>query len=120
VFEHDGPPQRLLSVAAAVSRAGNTATHSAQWRNRSGVVEGRTRTVLPRRPQRDGVGVQTRSKFDFAKPVQLFASPYLHQRFTPLSYDVAADRRFIMLKQANTTSTPTPFTVVVNWRAAGH
>ena len=65
------------------------------------------------------VGVKTGSTLDFAKPVQLFASPYLHQRFTPLSYDVAADRRFIMLKQANTMSTPTPFTVVLNWRA-GH
>jgi hypothetical protein len=64
------------------------------------------------------VAVKSGSTLDFAKPVQLFASPYMHQRFTPLSYDVAADRRFIMLKQPNTTSTPTPFTVVLNWRAA--
>ena len=40
--------------------------------------------------------------FDFAKPVVLSTSVYLHPAGSPLSYDVAADGRFIMLKRVDT------------------
>ena len=146
----DAPPQPVLQTRFNEGSAGASLSPDGRWlaypSNATGALEiwvqpypgpGTPRRISPNGGtdpawSKDGrelfylegrnmmaVGVQTGSTFDFAKPVQLFASPYLHQRFTPLSYDVAADRRFIMLKQANTMSTPTPFTVVLNWRA-GH
>jgi hypothetical protein len=62
------------------------------------------------------VAVQTGSTFDFAKPVRLFTTPYLLRPGTSMAYDVAADGRFIMLKQADAMNTSTPFTVVLNCR----
>ena len=53
--------------------------------------------------------------FDFTRPVVLFTSVYLHPAGSPLSYDVAADGRFIMLKRVDTRTGPTPIHVVLNW-----
>ena len=54
--------------------------------------------------------------FDFTRRVVLFTSVYLHPAGSPLSYDVAADGRFIMLKRVDTRTGPTPIHVVLNWQ----
>jgi dipeptidyl aminopeptidase/acylaminoacyl peptidase len=61
------------------------------------------------------VSVDTGPTFDFTGPVVLFESVYLHPAGSPLSYDVAADGRFIMLKRVDTPTGPTPINVVLNW-----
>jgi hypothetical protein len=55
--------------------------------------------------------------FDFKGPTPLFTSIYLHPQGSPLSYDVAADGRFLMLKRVDTAPGPAPINVVLNWAA---
>jgi eukaryotic-like serine/threonine-protein kinase len=64
------------------------------------------------------VSVGAGPTFDFKRPVVLFNSVYLHPPGSPLSYDVGADGRFIMLKRVDTQTAPTPIQVVLNWTAA--
>lgn len=63
------------------------------------------------------VSVRAGQTFDFEPPVVLFTSAYLHPTGAPLSYDVAADGRFLMLKRIDTETRPTPINVVLNWTA---
>ena len=53
--------------------------------------------------------------FDFKGPTPLFMSTYLHPQGSPLTYDVAADGRFLMLKRVDTATGPAPINVVLNW-----
>ena len=60
--------------------------------------------------------VNTGRAFDFKAPLPLFTSTYDHPPGSPLSYDVAADGRFLMIKR-DTETKPSPITVVLNWTA---
>jgi hypothetical protein len=61
------------------------------------------------------VSVRSGSPLTFGTPVALFRSPYYHSGQPP-TYDVAADGRFVMLKQTWTVEPGSvPFAVVVNW-----
>ena len=62
------------------------------------------------------VAVELGAAFDFKPPAILFESPYMHPSNMPLSYDVAADGRLLMIKPAQTAASP-PITVVLNWQA---
>ena len=61
------------------------------------------------------VSVSPGPTFDYTRPVVLFTSEYIHPNGSPLSYDVAADGRFIMLKSVDNESAAQPITVVLNW-----
>jgi serine/threonine protein kinase len=70
-------------------------------------LEGRTMMAV--------VPVGAGPTFDFKGPTPLFTSMYLHPQGSPLSYDVAADGRFLMLKRVDTATGPAPINVVLNW-----
>jgi len=63
------------------------------------------------------VSFRAGSTFEFTRPVMLFTRQYLHPTGSPLTYDVAADGRFLMLKRVDTNTGPTPINVVLNWVA---
>lgn len=61
------------------------------------------------------VPVDAGPTFDFKGPTPLFTSIYEHPPGSPLSYDVATDGRFLMLKRVDTATGPAPINVVLNW-----
>jgi eukaryotic-like serine/threonine-protein kinase len=62
------------------------------------------------------VRVDAQTSLEFSSPVTLFSSPYWHRPGTAASYDVTPDGRFLMMKQANTTTGSPPINVVLNWK----
>jgi serine/threonine-protein kinase len=63
------------------------------------------------------VAVAAGPTFNHNQPVKLFTSTYVHAPTSPVSYDVAPDGRFLMIKDAQTQPGPSPITVVLNWTA---
>jgi hypothetical protein len=62
------------------------------------------------------VGIKPGTAFNFTPPRALFDLPFpTTSGFPNLSYDVAADGRFVMIRPAPPPSTPTPITIVLNW-----
>ena len=57
--------------------------------------------------------LQTRPRFTWATPEELFEGRFLSIR--PRSYDVAADGRFLMVEESELRSEPGQFKVVPNW-----
>jgi len=64
------------------------------------------------------VPVSAAHDVSFDIPTRLFDSPYLHRPGWPLSYDIAADGRFVMVKRAETQQPASPIVVVLNWTSA--
>ena len=64
------------------------------------------------------VAVETGSVFDFKPPTLLFESQYIHPVWGTMSYDVAPDGRFLMLKPTATSADSSWITVILNWTAA--
>lgn len=63
------------------------------------------------------VAVEPGPTFNFQKPLTLFRSQYLHPPASPLSYDVASDGRFLLIKTVTARREPSATTVVLNWSA---
>jgi len=62
------------------------------------------------------VGVKPGTTFNFTPPRLLFELPFPTTSVFPnLSYDVAADGKFVMVRPAPPPASPTPITVVLNW-----
>jgi hypothetical protein len=70
-------------------------------------LEGRTMMAVP---------VQTSPAFRFERPAKLFESPSGLAVFPNVSYDVAENGRFLMIK-GGAPAAASPVHVVVNWRA---
>ena len=63
------------------------------------------------------VAVSTAGTFEYSPAIVLFTSKYLHPANSPLTYDVAADGRFVMLKSVEEKPAVQPINVVLNWTA---
>jgi eukaryotic-like serine/threonine-protein kinase len=65
------------------------------------------------------VAIKPGAAFDFTPPRPLFELPFPTASVFPnLSYDVAADGKFMMVRPAPPPASPTPITVVLNWASA--
>jgi len=59
-----------------------------------------------------GVPVNADRRFSAGRPTMLFEGPYVRN---VLDYDVAPDRRFLMIKPSQDELSPPELRVVVNW-----
>jgi eukaryotic-like serine/threonine-protein kinase len=62
------------------------------------------------------VRVNAGASLEFSTPVALFDNQYWHRPAVASAYDVTSDGRFLMMKQANTTTGSLPINVVLNWK----